>query len=89
MIDVQVTQGRSLGIAVYWVQVQGAETYIAWTSNGRNCTSLDNGYCYITPVECGQNRSVSVTAYNAAGPSSPSQPATYITCGYKTHEQHI
>uniref|UniRef100_A0A3Q1JY40 Fibronectin type-III domain-containing protein n=1 Tax=Anabas testudineus TaxID=64144 RepID=A0A3Q1JY40_ANATE len=46
----------------------GAENYIAWTSNGRNCTSTDNSYCYITPLECGQNRSVSVTAYNTAGP---------------------
>ncbi|KAF3699275.1 Fibronectin type III domain-containing protein 7 Precursor [Channa argus] len=79
VIDVQVSQGRSLGITVYWVAVPGANNYIAWTSNGRNCTTTDNNYCYIIPVECGQNRSVSVTAYNAAGPSSPSQPAHYIT----------
>lgn len=93
VIDVQVTQGRSLGIAVYWVSVQGAENYIARTSNDLLCTSNDSSYCYITPVECGQNRSVSVTAYNKAGPSSPSQPAVYITCEYitphkNTHIQH-
>ncbi|XP_072219072.1 fibronectin type III domain-containing protein 7 [Leuresthes tenuis] len=75
---VQVTQGRSLGIAVYWVSVQGAKSYMAWTSNGQNC-STENNYCYIIPAECGQNHSVSVTAYNDAGPSSPSQPADYIT----------
>lgn len=87
---VQVTQGRSLGIAVYWVSVQGAENYMAWTTNGQNCTSTANSYCYITPVECGQNHSVSVTAYNKAGPSSPSQPADYITCGYIAHNpSHI
>ncbi|XP_039999685.1 fibronectin type III domain-containing protein 7 [Xiphias gladius] len=76
---VQVTQGRSLGIAVYWVPVQGAENYMAWTSNGQNCTSTVNSYCYIIPVECGQNHSVAVTAFNTAGPSSPSQPTDYIT----------
>ncbi|XP_070775657.1 fibronectin type III domain-containing protein 7-like [Enoplosus armatus] len=76
---VTVTQGRSLGIAVYWASAQGAENYIAFTTNGQNCTSTANSYCYITPVECGQNHSVSVIAYNKAGPSSPSQPADYIT----------
>uniref|UniRef100_A0A3Q3S228 Fibronectin type III domain containing 7a n=1 Tax=Mastacembelus armatus TaxID=205130 RepID=A0A3Q3S228_9TELE len=81
VITVQVTPGRSLGIAVYWLPVQGAENYIAWFSNGQNCTSEVNTYCYI-PVECGQNRSVSVIAYNNAGPSNPSQPAEYFTCGY-------
>ncbi|XP_055359568.1 fibronectin type III domain-containing protein 7 [Betta splendens] len=79
LIDVQVTPGRSLGIVVYWVSVQGAENYVASTSGGQNCTSVDNAYCYIMPVECGNNRTVSVTAVNAAGPSSPSQPAPYIT----------
>lgn len=85
---IQVTQGRSLGIAVYWVKVQGAENYMALTSNSQNCTTLGVSYCNIVPVECGQNHSVSVTAYNSAGPSSPSQPAEYITCGFNTHK-HI
>ncbi|XP_042285117.1 fibronectin type III domain-containing protein 7 [Thunnus maccoyii] len=76
---IQVTQGRSLGIAVYWVKVQGAETYVALTSNSQNCSTMGISYCSIFPVECGQNHSVSVTAYNSAGPSSPSQPADYIT----------
>ncbi|XP_063742740.1 fibronectin type III domain-containing protein 7 [Eleginops maclovinus] len=76
---VQVSTGRSLGVAVYWMSVQGAENYLAWTTNGQNCTSTVDSYCYIIPVECGQNHSVSVTAYNIAGPSSPSQPADYIT----------
>ncbi|KAM9845069.1 fibronectin type III domain-containing protein 7 [Aulostomus maculatus] len=76
---VQVTQGRSLGIAVYWMPVQGAESYIAWTTNNQNCTTTGNNYCYINPVECGQRNSVSVTAFNSAGPSDPSQPADYIT----------
>lgn len=82
---VQVTVGRSIGIAVYWALVQGGEFYMAWTTNGQNCTSTVNSYCYIIPVECGQNHSVAVVAYNSAGASDPSQPAEYITCGYSTH----
>ncbi|XP_056277559.1 fibronectin type III domain-containing protein 7, partial [Pseudoliparis swirei] len=76
---VQVTVGRSIGIAVYWALVQGGEFYMAWTTNGQNCTSTVNSYCYIIPVECGQNHSVAVVAYNSAGASDPSQPAEYIT----------
>uniref|UniRef100_A0A3B4UXC0 Fibronectin type III domain containing 7 n=1 Tax=Seriola dumerili TaxID=41447 RepID=A0A3B4UXC0_SERDU len=66
-------------ITVYWLPAQGAENYLALTSNAQNCTATVNSYCYITPVDCGQNHSVVVTAYNKAGPSSPSQPADYIT----------
>uniref|UniRef100_UPI0037E93C90 fibronectin type III domain-containing protein 7 n=1 Tax=Semicossyphus pulcher TaxID=241346 RepID=UPI0037E93C90 len=77
--QVLVTQGRSLGVYVNWVSVKGAESYIALTTNGQNCTSAGSGFCFIIPVECGQNHSVSVTAYNKAGPSSPSHPADYIT----------
>ncbi|XP_054623920.1 fibronectin type III domain-containing protein 7 isoform X2 [Dunckerocampus dactyliophorus] len=79
VIHVQVTQGRALGIAVYWVFVQGAEEYLAWTTNGQNCTATTNNYCYISAVTCGQNHSVSVTAFNSAGPSTPSPPADYVT----------
>ncbi|KAM3605413.1 uncharacterized protein V6R79_025478 [Siganus canaliculatus] len=78
---IQLNQGRSLEMAVYWGPVQGAESYVAWTTNGQNCTSTaqSHPHCYITPVECGQNQSVFVVASNRAGPSSPSQPADYIT----------
>ncbi|XP_049453676.1 fibronectin type III domain-containing protein 7 [Epinephelus fuscoguttatus] len=76
---VQLSQGRSLWVTVYWVSVQGAENYIAWSSNGQNCTSTANSFCYITSVECGQNNSITVVAYNKAGPSSPSQPVDYVT----------
>ncbi|XP_004542602.3 fibronectin type III domain-containing protein 7 [Maylandia zebra] len=75
---VQVTPGRALGIAVFWSQVRGANLYLVWTSNGQNC-STENSYCYINPADCGQNHSVYVIAYNDAGPSSPSEPANYIT----------
>lgn len=77
-----MTQGRSLEVAVYWLSVQGAENYIAVTTNGQNCSSTAQTYCFITPVECGQNHSISVIAYNSAGPSNPSQPTDYITCGF-------
>ncbi|XP_034559368.1 fibronectin type III domain-containing protein 7 [Notolabrus celidotus] len=76
---VQVNQGRAPGITVYWQSVKGAESYVVSTSNGQNCTSTGSSYCFIIPVECGQNHSVLVTAYNKGGPSSPSQPVDYIT----------
>ncbi|XP_060900508.1 fibronectin type III domain-containing protein 7 [Labrus mixtus] len=79
VIQVQVTTGRSLGVTVYWQLVQGAESYVVWTTNGQNCTSTGSSYCFIIPVECGQNQSVFVIAYNRAGASSPSEPADYIT----------
>lgn len=86
--DVQMTQGRSFEVAVFWRPVQGADSYMAWTSNGQNCTSSAHHYCLIAPVDCGQNHSVSVTAFNRAGSSFPSQPADYITCGYITYEPY-
>uniref|UniRef100_A0A667XEC0 Fibronectin type III domain containing 7a n=1 Tax=Myripristis murdjan TaxID=586833 RepID=A0A667XEC0_9TELE len=73
-----MTQGRSVGLAVYWQDVQGAQNYTAWSSNGQNCSSGEQ-HCVIKPMECGQNQTVSVTAYNKAGPSRPSQPQDYIT----------
>lgn len=83
VIDIQVTQGRAPGIAIYWVSVQGAKNYTAWTTSGQNC-STGNTNCYILLAECGQNRSVYVTASNEAGISSPSQSVNYITCGFGT-----
>ncbi|XP_061550750.1 fibronectin type III domain-containing protein 7 [Phycodurus eques] len=79
LVHVQVTQGGSLSIVVYWVPVQGAEDYVAWTTNGQNCKNTASNHCYISPVGCGQNHSVSVTAFNSAGPSLPSPPADYVT----------
>ncbi|XP_014840250.1 PREDICTED: fibronectin type III domain-containing protein 7-like [Poecilia mexicana] len=76
--QVLLTPGRSLGIAVYWMTVQGANSYLVLASNGQNCNTSDS-YCFISPQECGQNHSVTVTAYNNAGPSSPSQSVGYIT----------
>ncbi|XP_074507182.1 fibronectin type III domain-containing protein 7 [Sebastes fasciatus] len=79
VILISIAPGRALSMAVYFGLVQGAEKYMAYTTNGQNCTSTTNGYCHIKTVECGQNSSVYVIAYNKAGPSNPSQPANYIT----------
>ncbi|XP_076000889.1 fibronectin type III domain-containing protein 7 [Genypterus blacodes] len=78
VLTVQIAPGRSLGIIVYWIFSYGAEGYVAWTTNNLNCTSHTT-YCFITPVECGQNQTVSVRAFNSAGPSDTSEPAQYIT----------
>ncbi|XP_061151715.1 fibronectin type III domain-containing protein 7 [Syngnathus typhle] len=79
LVHIQVTLGGSLGIVVHWMLVRGAEDYLAWSTTGQNCTSTGSNHCYISPVGCGQNHSISVTAFNSAGPSSPSPPADYIT----------
>ncbi|XP_056149603.1 fibronectin type III domain-containing protein 7 [Lampris incognitus] len=78
-VHVMLTQGRSLGISVNWQIVQGAEIYTALSSNGQNCTSTADGYCVITPLDCGQNHSVTVIAHNRAGPSDPSLPEDFVT----------
>ncbi|XP_077580527.1 fibronectin type III domain-containing protein 7-like [Stigmatopora nigra] len=75
----QLIQGENLSIAVYWESAQDDEDYMARTTNGQNCTNTANDHCYINPVGCGQNDSISVTAFNSAGPSWPSQPLDYIT----------
>ena len=86
---IQLSPGRSLALSVYWGPVQGADSYVAWTSNGQNCSSTGQSYCFISPVECGQNLSIAVTAYNRAGPSSPSDPEDYITCEDVTHKSYM
>ncbi|XP_072297459.1 fibronectin type III domain-containing protein 7 [Eucyclogobius newberryi] len=78
VLDVQINQGRS-GAWVYWGAVQGASNYIVWTSNNQTCNATLFSYCDIGPVVCGQNQTLSVTAYNDAGPSDPSNPALYLT----------
>ncbi|KAI7809502.1 fibronectin type III domain-containing protein 7 [Triplophysa rosa] len=75
---VQLMPGRSVGLEVFWMQVQGADSYIALSSTGQNCSSLD-AYCVISPLSCGQNHTVTVTASNEAGPSEPSNPEDLLT----------
>ncbi|XP_012995539.3 fibronectin type III domain-containing protein 7 [Esox lucius] len=77
-IQVSVTQGRSVGLTVYWQTVQGADDYLVRASSGQNC-SASASYCIISPLLCGQNHSVNVTAQNSAGPSNPSDPEEFIT----------
>ncbi|KAL0966459.1 hypothetical protein UPYG_G00295540 [Umbra pygmaea] len=77
-IVVSVTEGRSLGLTIYWNTVHGADIYFAKTSFGQNCTASQT-YCVITPLLCGQNHSVIVVAQNSAGPSGPSNPEKFIT----------
>lgn len=76
--DVFVIPGRVAEMSVYWIVVYGADHYTVETSNGLMCNSSAN-YCYIVPVDCGLNQSVTVTAYNDAGPSNPSPSTRFIT----------
>ncbi|MGH0143007.1 UNVERIFIED_CONTAM: hypothetical protein FKN15_037427 [Acipenser sinensis] len=69
---------RSMGVDVSWSLVEGAEIYTVLGSSRLNCTSVFSS-CTISPLECGNNYSVSVVASNKAGPSSPSEPANFLT----------
>ncbi|XP_061098700.1 fibronectin type III domain-containing protein 7-like [Conger conger] len=79
-VDVIMTRGRSSGVAVNWEGVQGADGYTVLTSNGMNCSTYSpSTYCMISPLECGENYTIIVTAKNAAGPSSPSEPEEFLS----------
>ncbi|KAJ0058730.1 hypothetical protein NL108_000442, partial [Boleophthalmus pectinirostris] len=78
VLDVQISQGRS-NTMVYWEAVKGATYYTVWTTNKQTCNGTSPSSCILEPVECGQNQTLSVTAYNDAGPSDPSNPALYLT----------
>ncbi|XP_041125909.1 fibronectin type III domain-containing protein 7-like [Polyodon spathula] len=69
---------RSMGVDVSWSLVEGAEIYTVLGSSRLNCTSVFSS-CSISPLDCGNNYSVSVVASNKAGPSSPSEPANFLT----------
>ncbi|KAM9458968.1 fibronectin type III domain-containing protein 7-like [Salvelinus alpinus] len=77
-VQVFLTQTRSGGLAVYWQMVHGADVYLARTSTGQNCSASER-FCMISPLSCGQNHSVTVTAENSAGTSNPSDPEEFIT----------
>lgn len=71
--------GSEAGLSVSWAPSQGAGEYLAFSSEGLNCTST-TGTCTLAPVGCGQRHTVTVTAINEGGPSIPSSPEEFITC---------
>ncbi|KAJ8390469.1 hypothetical protein AAFF_G00104040 [Aldrovandia affinis] len=71
--------GRTTGMEVTWYGVNGAESYYALSSNGQNCTTNIATYCIISPLECGENYTVTVTAINQAGSSDPSPPEEFLS----------
>ncbi|KAM6948323.1 fibronectin type III domain-containing protein 7 [Aplochiton taeniatus] len=77
-VQVMMSQGRSVGIVVYWPTVQGADSYVARSTTGQNCTSSVD-FCMITPLDCGLSHTLTVTAQNTAGPSGPSSPQALTT----------
>ncbi|XP_067309402.1 fibronectin type III domain-containing protein 7 [Pseudorasbora parva] len=77
-VQVQLTPGRSIDLVVNWQSVHGANTYIALSSTGQNCSSSDL-YCIISPLSCSQNHSITVVASNQAGISDPSHPEDLLT----------
>ena len=78
-----IGQIRVPAVRVYFGSSKGADTYFVESSTGQNCTphqSLSLNYCIISPLVCGQNLSVMVTAANTAGPSVPSAEEDFQTC---------
>uniref|UniRef100_A0A3P8W7N5 Fibronectin type-III domain-containing protein n=1 Tax=Cynoglossus semilaevis TaxID=244447 RepID=A0A3P8W7N5_CYNSE len=76
----QITSsGRTFGVFVYWIPVQGGDTYVVWISDGENCTATSESFCSIDPVECGESYTVSIVASNNAGSSEPSVPTQFVT----------
>ncbi|XP_030218564.1 fibronectin type III domain-containing protein 7 [Gadus morhua] len=77
-----IGQIRVPAVRVYFGSSKGADTYFVESSTGQNCTphqSLSLNYCIISPLVCGQNLSVMVTAANTAGPSVPSAEEDFQT----------
>ncbi|KAI1891493.1 hypothetical protein AGOR_G00144380 [Albula goreensis] len=68
----------SRDMTVYWDTIHGADRFLALSTTGQNCTSPDS-HCVISPLSCGQNHSITVTAINQAGPSGPSEPEDFLT----------
>uniref|UniRef100_A0A8C9QXN3 Fibronectin type III domain containing 7 n=1 Tax=Scleropages formosus TaxID=113540 RepID=A0A8C9QXN3_SCLFO len=54
---------------VNFTLVRGANHYQALSSTGQTCTSTDSP-CTISPVSCGQTHTISVNAFNEAGPKN-------------------
>lgn len=84
-VQVQLTPGRSIDLAVNWQVVRGADGYTAVSSTGQNCSSSLGTYCIISPLSCSQNHTITVTAENEAGPSEPSAPQDLLTCRFYSH----
>ncbi|KAJ8376161.1 hypothetical protein SKAU_G00067410 [Synaphobranchus kaupii] len=78
LVQAMLTVDGSQDMTVHWETMHGADRYLALSTTGQNCTSSDN-YCVISPLSCGQNHSITVTALNRAGPSGPSEPEDFLT----------
>ncbi|KAG5850605.1 hypothetical protein ANANG_G00084220 [Anguilla anguilla] len=78
LVQVMLTVDGSQHMAVHWETMHGADRYFALSTTGQNCSSSDS-YCVISPLSCGQNHSITVTALNRAGPSGPSDPEDFLT----------
>lgn len=79
MPAIQIDGQSRIFAFVFWKPVNGAAGYTVTTSNGQTCTSTLYSYCNLVPVQCSQNQTVTVSAYNSAGSSDESDAAPYLT----------
>ncbi|NXE22359.1 FNDC7 protein, partial [Ardeotis kori] len=80
--DVQVAfNSGALRAIVSWMPTEGALTYSVTASSGllKQKCNTSSASCVVLSLQCGSEYSVSVTAYNDAGPSKPTDAVSLKT----------
>ncbi|KAM6066199.1 fibronectin type III domain-containing protein 7 isoform 1-T1 [Chlamydotis macqueenii] len=81
-VDVQVAfNSGALRAIVSWMPTEGALTYSVTASSGlwKQKCNTSSASCMVPSLQCGSEYSVSVTAYNDAGPSKPTDAVSLKT----------
>lgn len=81
--DVQVTFNRgALRAIVSWMPAEGALIYSVTASSGllKLKCNTSSASCVVSSLQCGSEYYVSVTAYNDAGSSKPTDAVSLKTC---------
>ncbi|NXV00886.1 FNDC7 protein, partial [Cettia cetti] len=81
-VDVKVAfDSGALRAVVSWMPTEGAAAYSATVSSGllKLRCNTSSASCMVPPLQCGSEYHVSVTAYNDAGPSEPTDAVSLKT----------
>ncbi|XP_028823728.1 fibronectin type III domain-containing protein 7-like [Denticeps clupeoides] len=78
VLDMIAMWGEVPNLLVMWNMSQGVQMCQVVSSSGLRCTS-NSSSCSISPIRCGETHSITLTAYNQAGPSVPSDPSEFIS----------
>ena len=81
--NVSVEHGPgAAGLIVSWEPVfqdYGAVVYLVNSSQGLQCNTTDLS-CRLEPIVCAETYNLQMVAENNAGPSTPTDPETFVTC---------